>query len=153
MIAIVFVPHLLLAYDLYPHLLSYYSETIGGAYGAKILGFETTYWCETYPEVLSYLNTHAATGRVIWAQCIDVLIYYQLHGQLRPDLQIAEGPAAVSAFPGYQLNRATFNEANYVIVQNRQSGLYHALREWVNARRPVYEFKYRRLRLIDVYAH
>jgi 4-amino-4-deoxy-L-arabinose transferase-like glycosyltransferase len=153
MVAIMFVPHLLLACDLSPHLLSYYSELIGGAYGAKLLGFETTYWCETYSAVLSYLNTHALPNAVVWAQCEDVLIYYQLHGKLRPDLKIAGGPNGVPAFPGVQLDPDTFDEANYVVVQNRQSGFYHALRQWMNARKPVYELKYRRLRLIDVYVH
>jgi hypothetical protein len=152
MFIVVFVPHLLLAYDLYPHLLSYYSEGIGGAYGAKILGLETTYWCDSYSEVLSYLNTHAEQGAIVWAECHDVLAYDQLHGKLRPDLQLAEGPNAVSAFPTVPLNPATFDKADYVIVQNRQSGFYYALREWMNARKPVYEFKYRRLRLVDVYA-
>lgn len=152
MFLVVFIPHLLLAYDLYPHLLSYYSEGIGGAYGAKILGLETTYWCDSYSEVLSYLNTHARQGAIVWAECHDVLVYDQLHGFLRPDLQIAEGPNGVSAFPTVPLNPATFDKADYVIVQNRQSGFYHALRAWMNSREPVYEFKYRRLRLIDVYA-
>jgi len=153
MVAMLFAPHLLLASAFYPHLLSYYSELIGGPYGAKLLGFETTYWCETIPAVLPYLNAHAKPGDVIWAQCIDVLTYYQLHNQLRKDLQIAEGPNAVSAFPGYQLNRATFDQADFVVLQNRQSGFYHALRKWMNARGPVYEFKFRGLRLINVYAH
>jgi hypothetical protein len=152
MIIVVFVPHLLLAFDLYPHLLSYYSEAIGGAYGAKILGLETTYWCETYAEVIPYLNTHAKRNAVINAECQDVLVYAQLHGLLRQDLQIANGPDAFSAFPDFRLNRATFREADYVVVQNRQSGLYRALRNWMSSRQPVYEVKYHRLRLISVYA-
>jgi 4-amino-4-deoxy-L-arabinose transferase-like glycosyltransferase len=152
MIMVVFAPHLLLAFDLYPHLLSYYSEAIGGVYGAKKLRLETTYWCETYFDVLPYLNTHAAPGAVINAECQDVLIYYQLHGLLRPDLQIANGPDAVPAFPDFRLNPSTFKEADYVIIQNRQSGLYRALRTWMQTRKPSYEVKYRRLRLIGVYA-
>jgi 4-amino-4-deoxy-L-arabinose transferase-like glycosyltransferase len=153
MIVVVFLPHLLLAYDLYPHLLSYYSEVIGGVYGAKLLGLETTYWCETYSEVLSYLNTHAKPGAVINAECPDVLIYDQLHGPLRPDLQIANGPDAVAAFPDFPLNPSTFQEADFVVIQNRQSGLYRALRTWMQTRNPVYEVKYRRIKLIDVYVH
>lgn len=153
MIAVAFVPHVLLAYDLYPHLLSYYSEAIGGVYGAKRLGLETTYWCETYREVLPYLNTHVRHGAVINAECQDVLIYYQLHGLLRPDLQIANGPKAVPAFPGFRLNRSTFKEADYVIVQNRQSGFYRPLRLWMQERNPIYEVKYRKLSLISIYEH
>jgi 4-amino-4-deoxy-L-arabinose transferase-like glycosyltransferase len=153
MLIMMLVPHLLLAYDLYPDLLSYYSEVIGGAYGARLLGLETTYWSETYAQILFYLNAHAKPGAVINAECSDVLIYYQLHGQLRPDLQIANGPDAGTAFPGFRLNPATFQEADYVVIENRQSGFYRALRIWMQQRRPVYEFKYRRLRLIDLYVH
>lgn len=153
MIPAVFLPHLLLAYDLYPHLLSYYSETIGGAYGAKLLGLESTYWCESYSAVLSYLNTHAKPGAVINAECHDVLIYYQLHGQLRPDLEIANSPGSVPAFPDFQLRPANFDEADYVVIQYRQSGFYRSLRKWMHERKPVYELKYRRLRLAEVYAH
>ena len=153
MIVAVFAPHVLFAYDLYPHLLSYYSEMIGGAYGAKILRLETTYWCETYAEVIPYLNTHTKRNAVINAECQDVLVYAQLHGQLRSDLQIANGPEAFSAFPDFWLNPATFKEADYVVVQNRQSGLYRALRTWMQQRKPVYEVKYGRLSLISVYTH
>ncbi len=151
MVIAIFIPHLLLAYDLYPHLLSYYSEAIGGAYGARFLRLETTYWCDTYSEVLSYLNTHAKQGDVVWAECLDVLIYYQLHGQLRPDLQIALGPDALSAFPDFPLNPTTFKEADYVVIQNRQSGFYTALRTWMQTRKPIDEVRYRGLRLIGVY--
>jgi 4-amino-4-deoxy-L-arabinose transferase-like glycosyltransferase len=149
---VTFLPHLLLAYDLYPHLLSYYSEAIGGVYGAHWLGLETTYWCETYTEALSYLNTHAAPGAVVNAECQDVLIYYQLHGLLRPDLQIANSPNSISVFLTVKLNTATFKEADYVVIQNRQSGYYRALRTWMEEREPIHEVKYRGLRLIGVYA-
>ena len=146
-----FGPHVLLAYDLYPHLLSYYSEAIGGAYGGRVLGLETTYWCESYAQTLSYLNTYASPEAVIWAECQDVLIYYQRRSKLRPDLQIANGPHATSAFPGFSLNPATFAEADYAVIQQRQSGHYRAIREWMHAREPVYEYGYRRLRLAEVF--
>jgi 4-amino-4-deoxy-L-arabinose transferase-like glycosyltransferase len=151
LVIVMFVPHVLLAYNLYPHLLSYYSEAIGGAYGAKFLHLETTYWCESYSEVLPYLNRHAKRGSVVWAECLDVLAYYQLHGRLRSDLQIALGPDAWSAFPGLRLNPSTFKEADYVVIQNRQSGFYIALRTWMQTRKPIYEVKYRGLDLIGVY--
>ena len=151
MATVMFVPHLLLAYDLYPHLLSYYSEVTGGAYGANRLRLETTYWCESYAEVLTYINTHAKQGAVVWSECLDVLTYYQLHGRLRSDLQIALGPEAWSAFQGFHVNPSNFDEADYVVIQNRQSGFYTALRPWMQARQPIHEVKYRGLRLISVY--
>jgi 4-amino-4-deoxy-L-arabinose transferase-like glycosyltransferase len=149
--AVLFAPHLLLSYDLYPHLLSYYSEAVGGAYGAKALRLETTYWCESYAKTLPYLNNNTPPEAIIWAECQDVLIYYQLHGKLRPDLQIANGPEATTAFSHVQLNPATFKEADYAVIQYRQSGFYRALNEWVYARNPVFEYKYRRLRLAEIY--
>jgi 4-amino-4-deoxy-L-arabinose transferase-like glycosyltransferase len=148
---VAFGPHLLLAYDLYPYLLSYYSEAIGGAYGAKVLQLETTYWCNSYPEVMDYLNEHATPGAVVWGTCHNVLAYYQLQGKFRADLQIANGPDAVTIFPEIELSPADFNEADYVIIQYRQGGFFRALREWMHPREPVHEVMYRRLRLAEVY--
>lgn len=148
---VIFVPHILLAYDLYPHLLSYYSEAVGGAYGARVLKLETTYWCESYSETLPYLNANAAPEAVVWAECQDVLIYYQLQGKLRSDLQISNGPDATTAFSQVKLSPATFIESDYAVIQYRQSGFYRDLREWMYAREPVFEFKYRQLRLAEVY--
>jgi hypothetical protein len=146
-----FTPHLLLSSDLYPHLLTYYSEAIGGSYGAKVLNLETTYWCESYSQTLSFLNTQTPPGAVIWAECQDVLIYYQLQGKLRKDLQIANGPDAKTAFDGMLLDTSTFEEADFVVIQYRQSGFSTSLREWIYAREPVFEMKYRRLRLAEIY--
>jgi 4-amino-4-deoxy-L-arabinose transferase-like glycosyltransferase len=151
LVATTFVPHILLAYDLYPHLLSYYSEGVGGAYGAKALKLETTYWCESYSKTLQYLNHNTPHQAIIWAECQDVLIYYQLHGKLRSDLQIANGPHATTVFSEVQLNQATYREADYAVIQYRQSGFYRDLNEWIYARRPIFEYKYRRLRLAEVY--
>jgi hypothetical protein len=72
-----FVPELVHAFLLYPHLLSYYSEGIAGLRGARRLGLETTYyWCESYQDSLDYLNTHAPEGALVWAECRDVMLYY-----------------------------------------------------------------------------
>jgi 4-amino-4-deoxy-L-arabinose transferase-like glycosyltransferase len=146
-----FGPQLFLASDLYPHLLSYYSEAMGGPYGGRVLQLETTYWCESYAQALSWLNTYASPQAVVWAECHDVLIYYQLQGRLRQDLQIAHGPDTRTVFHDVRLNSATFQEADYVVVQYRQSGHYRAIMEWMHARQPVYEWKYRRLRLMEIY--
>jgi hypothetical protein len=148
---VAFGPHLAVAYDLYPHLLSYYSEVIGGAYGARVLQLETTYWCENYAQTLSYINTHAPPEAVVWGECHDVLLYYQLQGKLRLDLQLAKRPGSTVAFPGIELTHATYVDADYIVIQYRQSGHYRALRQWMSVREPVYEVKYRRLRLAEVY--
>jgi hypothetical protein len=131
--------------------LSYYSEAIGGPYGARVLNLETTYWCESYSQTIDYLNTYTTTDAIVWAECQDVLVYYQLHGKLRKDLQIANGPDAKTAFTGIGLNTSSFEEADYVVIQYRQSGFYRSIREWIYAREPVFETKYRRLRLAEIY--
>jgi len=148
---VAFLPHLLVTLDLYPHLLSYYSEAIGGLHGAQRLGLETTYWCETYTQALPYLNAHVPASGVIWAECPDVLAYYQLHGKLRSDLQIADGPTAITVFSSVTLNKATMEQADYVLIQYRQSGFYRAVRRWINAREPEYQNTYRGIPLVAVY--
>jgi len=40
---VLFAPHLTITAHMYPHLLSYYSEAVGGLRGATRLGLETTY--------------------------------------------------------------------------------------------------------------
>ena len=100
---------------------------------------------------MDYLNEHATHGAVVWGTCHNVLAYYQVQGKFRADLQIANGPDAVTIFPEIELSPADFNEADYVIIQYRQSGFYRALREWMYPREPVYEVMYRRLRLAEVY--
>jgi hypothetical protein len=49
------------------------------------------------------------------------------------------------------LNRAEISEADYVVIQYRQSGFYRAVRRWMDGREPVYRENYRRIRLIEVY--
>jgi 4-amino-4-deoxy-L-arabinose transferase-like glycosyltransferase len=118
------LPQLLSAATLYPHLLSYYSETVGGLPGARRLGMETTYWCETYAAALEYVNIHARPGAVVWVEdwSHDVLIWYQASGRLRPDLRVALAPGAVSQIPHsdrYAVE-ADMWQADYVIRQYRQ---------------------------------
>jgi 4-amino-4-deoxy-L-arabinose transferase-like glycosyltransferase len=149
--AVAFLPQVFVALGLYPHLLSYYSEAIGGLPGAQRLRLETTYWCETYAQALPYLNAHVPASGVIWAECPDVLAYYQLHGKLRSDLQIAEGPTAVTVFSSVTLNQATMEQADYVLIQYRQSGFYRAVRSWLNAREPDYQYEYLGIPLMAVY--
>ncbi len=148
---IAFLPQVLVALGLYPHLLSYYSEAIGGLRGAQRLRLETTYWCETYAQALPYLNAHVPASGVLWAECPDVLAYYQLHGRLRSDLQIANGPTAYTVFSSVTLNKATLEQADYVLIQYRQSGFYRPVRRWLQAREPEFQKNYRGIPLVAVY--
>jgi 4-amino-4-deoxy-L-arabinose transferase-like glycosyltransferase len=151
LISAMFVPHVLLASDLYPHLLSYYSEGIGGVWGAQRLGLETTYWCESYSQVLNFLNTNLPRSAVVWAECQDVLLYYQLHDRLRSDLQIANGPEAETIFETARLNQAGLAEADYVVIQYRQSGHYRAVWQWLLSRRPLISSAYHGIPLVAVF--
>lgn len=152
---VAFAPHVLLAADLYPHLLSYYSEAIGGLPGAVRLGLETTYWSETYAEALPYLNAHARPGDAVWVESWshDVLFYYQLHGRLDDRLRIAWLQPGSSVFRregivGYEIS---LDDADWIVVQYRQTGLRDETVDWLRGRNPVYQLSYRGVPLLEIY--
>lgn len=89
----------------YPHLLSYYSEGVGGLKGATKIGLETTYWCETYRETINYINTHGNDHDIIWAEC-DTINTYKQFGILRSNV------FCVNDFS---------EDANWYLLQYRQS--------------------------------
>ena len=149
---VAFVPQLLATHDVYPHLLSYYSETIAGMRGANRLGLETTYWAETYAAVIPYLNTYAPPGAMVWAEAHDVLLYYQLHGQLRSDLRIASRHGAEGIVPGVEGYTAPVEDADLVIVQDRQSGFFGGITEWMHNASPVFQVSNHGTPLIQVYS-
>ena len=138
--AIAFLPPLVVAASLYPFLLSYYSAAVGGPRGAERLGLETTYWCETYGAALSHLNEHAEPGALIWVQdqSHDVLVQYQRLGRLRDDLRIAVRPGAASVFEaqGAQVVPAEIDDADWVLLQRRQTGFTPAVQRFVAAHEP-----------------
>jgi hypothetical protein len=152
---VLFVPHLALAGGLYPHLLSYYSEGIGALPGAARLGLETTYWCETYAQALPYLNAHAPPGAVVWVQdwSHDVMFYYQLQGQLRDDLQITWPEEAVSVFGPDRAQGCplAIGEADYVVLQHRQTGIDDEIKSCVRGRTPVYQLGRQGVPLLYIY--
>jgi 4-amino-4-deoxy-L-arabinose transferase-like glycosyltransferase len=146
---------------LYPHLLSYYSEGVGGLPGATKLGLETTYWCETYAAALPYINAHAKPGDRIWAEpwSYDVSIYYQMHGQLRSDVLILNdfpgsqsilGPGAPQPIYG------TLMDADWYIFQYRQTQYGTAVENYLPVlvlrnKTPVYEVSYQGIPLMRLY--
>jgi 4-amino-4-deoxy-L-arabinose transferase-like glycosyltransferase len=151
-----FIPHVALTAGLYPHLLSYYSEAIGGLPGAARLGLETTYWCETYAAALPYLNAHARPGDVIWVEdwSHDVLLYYRLHGQLGRDLEISWPRYGTTVFAREQAQgvEVSIEDADYVVVQYRQTGLDGDVQRVMHLRKPVYQLTYRGIPLMGIYA-
>ena len=75
----------------HPFHLCYYSELVGGPWGAHKLGFETTYWNETFDhEAIACLNMNVpANGRVAFeAMGSMVWQYYRMLGEARGDIRI-----------------------------------------------------------------
>lgn len=155
--AALFAPHLIIAAHMYPHLLSYYSETVGGLRGAMRLGLETTYWCETYAQALPYINAHAPSGAVVWVEdwSHDVLLTYQFIGRLRPDVRVALAPGAGSLFSRYGLEGtpADMTDADYVIVTYRQTGFaaHPKIERWMEGRQPVVRVERYGVPLMELY--
>ena len=110
---------------LYPHLLSYYSEQVGGLPGAVALGLEPTYWCDMYIEAVRYINENAKPGDSVWVEgsSFRVLQYYQLIGVLRSDIRLAVPPDSTSVFgPNLPFPAVDedYTQANIVVVQNHK---------------------------------
>ncbi|RPJ19132.1 MAG: hypothetical protein EHM33_30770, partial [Chloroflexi bacterium] len=126
-VLLAFLPQSISLVRLYPHLLSYYSETVGGIPGAARLGLETTYWCETYAAALPYLNEHAQPGDMIWVDPLsqNVMVYYQVHGRLRSDVKIAYSPYAPTwpfVYSEYgPPTPATHSTSDFIVLQYRQT--------------------------------
>jgi 4-amino-4-deoxy-L-arabinose transferase-like glycosyltransferase len=146
----------------YPHLLSYYSEGVGGLPGAVRLGLETTYWCETHLDAVRYINTHAQPGDTIFVDTgnYDLLGYYQAHGILRADVLLgtAESGAPVSDRDPHASVGGDFQTATFVIVPYRQTSFFYTtqgewtpLMEWARKRQPAYRLSIEGIPLMDIY--
>jgi hypothetical protein len=161
LLLVIAAPHLVSAVSVYPHLLSYYSESVGGLRGATRIGLETTYWCETYVEVLDYLDTHAEAGDKIWMDPYsnDVLIYYALQGRLPDDLvYVVPRWGETVLDEDAVLLRGTFKQADFLVVQYRQTSLESgepdtAVLPWLEERgiEPEFQYSHRGIPLVEVY--
>lgn len=158
-VLMVFLPQVVGAASLYPHLLSYYSGTLGGLPGAVRIGLETTYWCETYPESFDYLNQNAGPGEVVWADpwSHDVLVYYQQLGWLRDDFKIAVPPYASSLLdPFAPLVEMGYKESDYIVLHYRQTstvegGASWPILSWLKGLTPDVQVTHQGIPLIEVY--
>ena len=159
LIILILMPQLWTTRTLYPHLLSYYSEAVGGVSGAMAMGLEGTYWCETYNEVLDYLNENAEAGDIVfvdnWSH--DIMIYYQLQGLLQNDIDFT-APFPVSSIFDENLKMRTtpFSRADFVVFQNRGStfgegGLESPYAKWLAKQEADFEFAHEDVPLIMVY--
>jgi 4-amino-4-deoxy-L-arabinose transferase-like glycosyltransferase len=148
------MPQVVTMTGLYPHLLSYYSEGVGGLSGATKLGLETTYWCDPYAVAIPYLNAHAKPDDAVWVEDKGVFLYYQLTGRLRPDIWFtSQYPAIVSGEKGYGM----FSTVSWYVFQYRQSqygpgGAQNYLPlQILETQKPVYEIDYRGVPLLQIY--
>lgn len=111
---------------LHPYQLAYYGELAGGPAGARKLGFETTYWGDTFDDkALQFLNEHVpengsvafvAFGEFVWRD-------YLLTGDARRDIQQAD---------------FVTDRWDYLVVIPRQGMWDDAVRAWMAANKPVW---------------
>jgi 4-amino-4-deoxy-L-arabinose transferase-like glycosyltransferase len=148
----------------YPHWLSYYSESVGGLPGAAKLGLETTYWGESYLEAVKYINRNAKPGDSVWVEpgTYDILVYYQLHGILRDDVNIAitydnNPPTVFGTSVPFHWVTVPYTQATFVLVQYHQSYLYDSdgqptdVAKWMGNLTPVYRVERQGVPILDVY--
>jgi 4-amino-4-deoxy-L-arabinose transferase-like glycosyltransferase len=156
---IFFIPQLVSMATLYPHYLSYYGEGVGGVTGARNLGLETTYWCESYALALPIINAQAQPGDVIWADpwSHDVLIYYQTQGKLRSDLRVF-APEDVPSILGPDVPRGVvipMAQADWFIFEHRQTTFGPWLEQsqiarLIKGQEVVYEYAYRNVPIMTL---
>jgi 4-amino-4-deoxy-L-arabinose transferase-like glycosyltransferase len=148
----------------YPHLLSYYSESVGGLPGASQLGLETTYWAESYREAVDYINRNAQPGDSVWVEpaTYDVLVYYQWRGILRDDVSIAitydTNPQTIfgTGVPFHSV-AVPYTQATFVIIEYHQTYLIDSngqpidVAKWMAALTPVYRIARQGIPILDIY--
>jgi hypothetical protein len=110
-----------------PYQLCYYGELVGGPWGAAKLGFETTYWDDTFDaKALDYLNWHTPSGARIAFVAVGDYIWqdYQALTEARSDLR-----------------EASFDGAwDYLVVVPRQGWWTDAERAFIRSHQPVWTY-------------
>jgi len=148
-----FSPQIINASVIYPHLLSYYSEAVGALSGAVNMGFENTYWAETYAEALPYLNKHVEQGALVWVEAHDVMLYYQHIGLLRSDLRIAGLRGSEGIVKGAKGYSYSIKDADYAVIEFRESGFMKDISDFIKIRKPVYGISYYGVPVMNIYKH
>lgn len=107
---------------LWPHLLSYYSESVGGLPGAQRLRMDHTYWNETYRAGMRFIDDQAEPGATVWIESWsqDVPHTYQRAGMARTDITYVSGDG--SSIWGTPLPRIPLVDADYVMITFRFAG-------------------------------
>jgi hypothetical protein len=149
---------------LFPHLLSYYSEQVGGLSGARGMGFTTTYGCDSCREAIPYINQNAKDGDTLWvdADSLDVIAYYQEHGILRDNITLVipsdfeSGNESGEILPG---DLPDFSNSDLVILQHRENQLSDPqgqpteLAKWAGARQPAFRVERQGITLLEIFLH
>lgn len=95
LIALMATPSLWTYATLRPHYLAYYNLLAGGPAGARAMGMETTYWCDSltreFLDVINDVVPHGATLRPM-SMSHAALGYYQDRGWLREDIDLRSQP-------------------------------------------------------------
>jgi 4-amino-4-deoxy-L-arabinose transferase-like glycosyltransferase len=158
----VLLPPCMESIRLYPYLLSYYSEAVGGLPGAHRLGMETTYWSESYLDAVPFINAHARPGDTIWVlhSSVDVMVYYQLHGLLRKDVVFAgidQSDTIYRVGVDFQQTDMDYTSATFVVVQHRESLLYDlsekptGILSWMEQHAPAFQMEREDIPILDIF--
>lgn len=141
LLALLLVPAAVAIARIHPYELSYYSEVVGGLPGATRMGFETTFWCESYRDALPYLNMSVERGASVWVENPYVLRLYQREGLLREDLVVTGGDVVSPS------------SADYAVVEMRQTGFYYTpeVVGLMQQYSPVYTLECQQVPLLHIY--
>jgi hypothetical protein len=151
-LAVSITPAIVQVRMLWPHLLSYYSESIGGLRGAEQLQMDHTYWNETYLDAMQYLDEHAPPRARVWVEpwSLDVPHTYQRAQMTRPDLQF--GSDVGGSIWGMRVGQFSPVDADYVVVTYRFAGWTRAIEALVAGNnQPVYTISRQGVTLLEVY--
>ena len=148
------IPQLVTMAGLYPHLLSYYSEGVGGVAGAAKMGLETTYWGEPYAAAIPFINANARPGQAIWVDDKAIFLYYQEIGLLRKDVWfLSKYPKIVPGQKGYGI----FGDAQWYVLEYYQT-IYGPAGEAgylplqiLKHQTPLFEISYQGVPLMKIY--
>lgn len=145
-------PSVLQTRMLWPHLLSYYSESVGGLPGAARLQMDHTYWNESYHSAFRYLDAHAPPRARVWLEpwSLDVPHTYQRAKIIRRDIQYGSDMAG-SAW-GMSVGQFSHIDADYAVVTYRFAGWTPAIHALIAGNnQPVYTVERQGVVLLEVY--
>lgn len=112
----------------HPYHLSAYNELVGGLPGAVRLGFEPTYWGDTYLAAALWLSRNAPAGAVVWIDppgVESIMKMYKYLGPLRADIRTVAGPDALG-------------QADFAVSQNKPTEFSAQVRQLLHERAPVW---------------